>query len=89
MFVLDGHVVGLGAYWRDAGITRSEDEDAAIRALALEVQRRLDVPFLAVDVAQRADGRLIVIETNDAQESGYTSIDPEALWREIIALHPE
>lgn len=87
VFVLDGHVVGLGAYWRDAGITRSEDEDAAIRALALEVQRRLDVPFLAVDVAQRDDGQLIVIETNDAQESGYTTIDPEALWREVIARH--
>jgi hypothetical protein len=87
VFVLDGHVVGLGAYWRDAGIERTPEEDREIRALALEAQRRLDVPFLAVDVAQRADGGLIVIETNDAQESGYTSVDPEALWREIIALH--
>jgi glutathione synthase/RimK-type ligase-like ATP-grasp enzyme len=87
VFVLDGHVVGLGAYWRDAGIERTPEEDRAIRAIALEVQRRLGVPFLAVDVAQRIDGRLVVIETNDAQESGYTTIDPEALWREVIALH--
>ena len=86
-FILDGHVVGLGAYWRDAGITRTDEEDAAIRALALEVQSMLDVPFLAVDIAQREDGQLIVIETNDAQESGYTTIEPEAMWREIIALH--
>lgn len=87
VFVLDGHVVGIGAYWRDAGIERTADEDAAMRSLALEVQRTLEVPFLAVDVAQRDDGRLIVIETNDAQESGYTTIEPEALWREVIALH--
>lgn len=86
VFVLEGHVVGVGAYWRDAGITRTDEEDAAIRALALDVQHTLDVPFLAVDVAQRDDGELIVIETNDAQESGYTTIDPEALWREVIAL---
>jgi glutathione synthase/RimK-type ligase-like ATP-grasp enzyme len=87
VFVFDGHVVGLGAYWRDAGIERTPQEERDVRALALEVQRRLDVPFLAVDVAQRTDGRLVVIETNDAQESGYTTIDPEALWRAVIALH--
>ncbi len=87
VFVLAGEVLGIGAYWRDAGITLPPEDEARVRELALEVQRRLRVPFLAVDVAQRDDGRLVVIETNDAQESGYTTIDPELLWQAVITQH--
>lgn len=51
---------------------------------AEEVARRLDVPFLVVDAAQRRDGSWVIIETNDAQESGYCGVSPVALWRAIV-----
>jgi hypothetical protein len=45
---------------------------------------RLRVPFVMVDFAKAADGRWIVIECNDAQESGYASIPPQALWQRVL-----
>jgi len=42
------------------------------------------VPFLVVDVAITAKGRWIVIECNDAQESGYAGVSPLALWTSIL-----
>lgn len=53
-------------------------------ALSEEAARRLDVPFLVVDAAQRADGSWVIIETNDAQESGCCGVSPVDLWRAII-----
>jgi len=45
-----------------------------------------DVLVLVVDVAQSIDGRWIVIECNDGQESGYAGVSPIGLWQNIIAL---
>jgi len=42
--------------------------------------------FLVVDIAQAQDGRWLVIECNDGQESGYGSVLPVALWQRIIDL---
>ncbi|MDK2123050.1 ATP-grasp domain-containing protein [Parachitinimonas caeni] len=53
----------------------------------LEAQR-LKVPFLVVDIAKMQDGRWIVIECNDAQESGYTGIVPQLLWRQVLQAIP-
>ena len=36
------------------------------------------------DAAQRRDGTWVIIETNDAQESGHCGVSPVALWRAII-----
>lgn len=85
VFVLEGVVVGLGAYWSGAAMPLREEQEEAIRALALEAYARLEVPFLAVDIAQHADGSWLVIETNDAQESGYAQIDAEGMWHKVIA----
>lgn len=87
VFIWHGQVAGIGPYWTDAtnySATRSDEEK--IRSLALEVARRLNVPFLVVDIAQSEDGRWIVIECNDGQESGYTGISPFALWQSIVTL---
>ena len=40
--------------------------------------------FLVVDAAQRSDGSWVIIETNDAQESGYCGVSPAPLWRAIL-----
>ena len=34
--------------------------------------------------ARTADGRWIVIECNDAQESGHAGIPPQRLWRAVL-----
>ena len=53
--------------------------------MAAEAAALLQVPFVMVDFARCQDGRWIVIEFNDAQESGYAGVLPLALWREILA----
>lgn len=85
-----GHLAGHGPYWHQAAPyawTAPEAEQAL--TLAREAARRLDVPFLVVDVAQTQRGDWIVIECNDGQESGYAGVPPRALWRRILSLERE
>ena len=82
-----GEFVGAGSYWSEAAPyhwNATERDDAL--AVAKEAARRLSCTFLAIDVAQAEDGRWIVIESNDAQESGYASASPVALWQNILSL---
>lgn len=80
-----GQPVGFGPYWWQA---KSYDANSEERRRALEIAgeaaRRINIPFLVVDVAQTAAGEWIVIECNDGQESGYCKISPFALWNAII-----
>ncbi|NVJ17904.1 ATP-grasp domain-containing protein [Myxococcus sp. AM010] len=80
-----GQLVGWGPYWwQGTSYTLTPEEQHEALGLGREVARRLDVPFLVVDVAQEISGRWIVIECNDGQESGYAGISPFALWRAIL-----
>ncbi len=87
VFLWRGEVVGFGRYWWEgpAYHCNASEEREAI-ALARLAARRVDVPFLVVDVAQREDGRWVVIECNDGQESGYAGVAPIAMWRRIIEI---
>jgi ATP-grasp domain, R2K clade family 3 len=79
-------LVGAGRYWLDAV---AYDWSASERSDALEVARRavnaVDCTFLVVDLAQRTDGRWIVIECNDGMESGYAGASPIGIWQAIVA----
>ena len=44
------------------------------------------MPFVVVDLAQRADGHWIVIEINDGQESGYAGVPRLAMWHRIVEM---
>lgn len=79
-----GRCVGWGRYWYQAAGYACADIDDGL-ALAAEAARRLQVPFLVVDIAKTADGRWIVIECNDAQESGYAAASPRAIWEAVLA----
>ncbi|TQF11588.1 hypothetical protein FJV41_33500 [Myxococcus llanfairpwllgwyngyllgogerychwyrndrobwllllantysiliogogogochensis] len=82
-----GELVGWGPYWwQGSPYTMNELEQREALALGRDVARRVDVPFLVVDVAQEVSGRWIVIECNDGQESGYAGVSPFALWRNILEL---
>lgn len=61
-------------------------ERRAALAVARQAAEQVAVPFLVVDMAQTVDGRWIVIECNDGQESGYAGIPPNVLWRNILKI---
>ena len=82
-----GKLVGLGPYWfQGKQYQLSQLERRGCIEVAEEAARRVDVPFLVIDVAQQIDGRWIVIECNDGQESGYSGISPLGLWQQIIEI---
>jgi hypothetical protein len=78
-----GECVGWGRYWYQVAPYNCADAEAGL-AIAREAAVRLRVPFLVVDFAKTLDGRWIVIECNDAQESGYVGVAPLGLWRQVL-----
>lgn len=86
VFVWKNKVMEMGQYWTDAPtISLSIPEQQEIRLLVEKVAHIAGVPFLVVDVAKTKDGKWIVIELNDAQESGHAGVAPLKLWSKIIA----
>jgi hypothetical protein len=80
-----GKLAGAGRYWWEGGTYDwTECERSAALAVGEEAARRIAVPFLVIDLAQTAEGRWIVIECNDAQESGYAGVSAIGLWQKIV-----
>ncbi|NEO87299.1 MAG: ATP-grasp domain-containing protein [Spirulina sp. SIO3F2] len=83
-----GKCIGAGQYWSAPHTTTiyhwSPEEEQAALAIAQTAATRLNLPFVAIDVAQTATGDWIVIECSDAQESGYSSISPFTLWQNLV-----
>jgi hypothetical protein len=89
-FWWQGRLVGAGPYFSEfARYTWNKAEEKAALDLAEKAARLVNLPFVVVDVAQTADGRWIVIEINDGQESGYAGVPPIALWQAVIDLCQE
>ncbi|MBC7880678.1 MAG: ATP-grasp domain-containing protein [Anaerolineae bacterium] len=78
-----GHCVGAGQYWSTTYNWTKEEEKAAL-AVAQEAASCLNLPFVVIDIAQTITGEWIVIECNDAQESGYAAVSPFSLWQNLI-----
>lgn len=90
VFALHGEVIASGYYW-----STYEEETRSLRPASLppaalecvqEALRRIgsNASFLAVDVAERADGKgWIVVELNDGQMSGLSEIDPLSFYRSL------
>ncbi|MBU6954036.1 ATP-grasp domain-containing protein [Hahella sp. HN01] len=76
-----GECVGYGRYWPSD--YSAPDLKQGLQ-LAQEAAERLKVPFMVIDIAKTRQGHWIIIECNDAQESGYASIPPLQLWRNIL-----
>jgi hypothetical protein len=86
-FWWQGVLVGAGPYWAGfAAYDWTETEKSDCLSVARLAAEAVDCPFLVVDLAQTVDGRWIVIECNDAQESGYAGVSPFALWNSIITV---
>jgi hypothetical protein len=55
-----------------------------VTELAITVAKRLNVTFPCSNIAKIEEGKWIVIEVNDAQESGYAGVSPVYMWQKII-----
>ena len=86
-FWLNGECVGWGRYWYQVPNYESRDIKEGL-AIASKAVTRLQVPFIVIDFAKTADGRWIIIECNDAQESGLVGIDARNVWREVVKRFP-
>jgi len=80
-----GVIVGMGYYWEgdDPLKSLSSNEEREVRALAIEAARRLETPYVAIDIGQTTDGDWIVIESGDAQFSGVSQIPLFGLWHNL------
>lgn len=87
-FVYEQDILDYGFYWDEYDDTYplSSDDRESIRALAVDTARRVDVPFVSVDLAQVESGQWIVIEIGDGQFSGLSQISPLRLWQKLSQI---
>lgn len=80
-------LVGVGHYWfQYISYSWTDAEKSGAIEIAREAANLIDVPFIAIDLALTKDDEWIVIECNDAQESGYCGVKPIELWQNIISI---
>lgn len=85
VFVWYGKVVSWGQYWdSNHKIQMDKADEDKISALTQLVYRELPVPFMVIDFAKKSNNEWIVIELNDAQESGYAMNPKVKLWSNIV-----
>lgn len=88
IFVLNGKVISAGFYWSNF-VDELESEIGGVESipanwLASVIDTIKDkITFFVVDVARTADGGWIVVELNDAQQSGLSCISPEIFYRSL------
>lgn len=88
-FYFKGKCVAYGSYWyMGKQYDLSENELSEVLKLTNWAAERLAVTFPAIDVAKTARGEWIIIEVNDAQESGFVGVNPITLWNRIMNMGP-
>ena len=89
-FYFRGKCMAYGPYWymaRPYGL--SDDDLSRVLNLTDRAAEKLNVQFPAIDVAKTAAGEWIIIEVNDAQESGFAGVNPFTLWNNTITAMQE
>jgi len=92
-FFYDDQMVASGFYW---SIAECADDMTELPKAGREIAQKAgsilgagfdvdrdDPPFFVVDVAERADGKWTVIEVNDGQQSGLSTIDPREFYQNL------
>ncbi len=84
-FYFEGKCMAYGPYWYMGGnYSLSNSERQEVLKLTDWAAHRLGAIFPAIDVAKTASGEWIIIEVNDAQESGFVGANPLVLWNNTI-----
>jgi len=88
VFLYNAVPLGHGYYWdgEDPLMTLTAGEESVVLDLAAKAARRLETPFVAVDIGQLDDGDWIVIESGDAQFSSISRIPLLPLWHRISQI---
>lgn len=82
-------LLSIGPYWPQSRVrSLSGTDEMNVIQLINTVTSRVHVPFLVIDVGRLASGEWIVIELNDAQESGYAGNFPFQVWNKLTKLLP-
>lgn len=86
-FVWYGNVISFGQYWDSKNrIQIDESDERKIKEFTQFVYKRLLVPFMVIDFAKKSTNEWIIIELNDAQESGYAMNPKINLWTKLIEI---
>lgn len=86
-FFYKEELLSIDYYWTNAenipnkSTLPKEAYEAAQKAASILSQR---VDFFVVDIAETVDGRWIVIEVNDGQQSGLSENDPNELYKNLF-----
>ena len=89
-FYFEGKCMAYGPYWyMGHKYTLPERVLQEVLKLTDWAAQRLAVSFPAIDVAKTASGEWIIIEVNDAQESGFVGTNPLVLWNNTIEAMQE
>ena len=84
-FYFEGKCMAYGPYWyMGSKYSLPDNELQDVMKLTDWAAQRLGVIFPAIDVAKTATGEWIIIEVNDAQESGFVGANPLVLWNNTI-----
>ena len=77
--------MAYGPYWyMGKQYSLSKEELTEVLKLTDWAADRIGARFPAIDVAKTASGEWIIIEINDAQESGFVGVNPIELWTNVI-----
>ncbi len=85
VFIHHQQVLSYGYYWHgdDPYKLLSVPEEEAIFALALEASRRIQVPYVAIDVGQLEDESWVVMETGEPQFFKVPQVPLIQFWQEL------
>lgn len=84
-FFCGGQLIAGGFYWseQDEEVQKKTDPTLVPAEFLQEVASRIPVPFVVVDIARHQDGRWRVVELNDGQMAGTSSVDLNTLYRNL------
>lgn len=92
IFIADGEVLAAGFYWDPADCERAPPPPEEIppefvrAALDRLEENGCPLRYYALDVARKADGGWMVVEVNDGQRSGLSTVDPVALYGRLATV---
>jgi hypothetical protein len=85
VFVWFGTILSMGQYWEsEHKIQLNKTDQTKIQELTAIIYKKLLVPFMVIDFGKTLQNEWIVIELNDAQESGYAMNSKLNLWTNLI-----
>ncbi len=84
-FVLNGEIIDYSYYWNgDNPFRLKKSELELLKTMVLKNAKRVDVPYISVDVGETVKYGWKVIEIGDGQFSDIRNIPPLKLWNYII-----